>query len=242
MTAMTRFAGFRAGNPRMFSLPAAFMSDLLPLIDELAELQVTLFCLYALQQREGRFRYLLREDMASNKALLAALAAAAPEIPPQEALDDALDRAVGRGSLLVACVTAGEDAEPTTLYFVNGPAGRAAIEQIARGRWQMGGGDHPVDILPERPTIYRLYEENIGPLTPMIADALKDAEKDYTAVWVADAIRVAVDNNARSWRYIQSVLERWRKEGRSSHETAPGSDERDGRRFVSGKYAGFIEH
>jgi DnaD/phage-associated family protein len=239
---MARFAGFRAGAPRMFSLPAAFISDLLPLIDDLAELQVTLFCLYALQQREGRFRYLLREDLVNSPALLAALAAAAPNAEPHDALDDALDRAVGRGSLLIASVPARANGEQTTLYFANGPAGRAAVEQIARGHWKPGSGEQPVDILPERPTIYRLYEENIGPLTPMIADALKDAEKDYTAVWVADAIRVAVDNNARSWRYIQSVLERWRKEGRSSHETAPRSDERDGRRFVSGKYADFIEH
>lgn len=239
---MARFTGFRAGSPQMFSLPAAFISDLLPLIDELTELQVTLFCLYALQQREGRFRYLLRDDLASNQALLNALTLAAPDTPPHEALDDALDRAVGRGSLLIASVSMNDAGELMTLYFVNGPAGRAAVEQIARGQWKPVSGERPVDILPERPTIYRLYEENIGPLTPMIADALKDAEKDYTAVWVADAIRIAVDNNARSWRYIQSVLERWRKEGRGSHETAPGSDQRDGRRFVSGKYAGFIEH
>lgn len=240
---MTRFTGFRASNPRMFSLPAAFMMELLPLIDHLGELQVTLFCLYAVQQREGRFRYLLRSDLATSQPLLAALATATPELPAQDALDDALDRAIGRGSLLVAqLVTRGDGSEPITLYFVNGPAGRAAVEQIARGGWQPGADGHPVDILPERPTIYRLYEENIGPLTPMIAESLKDAEMEYSAVWVSDAIRVSVDQNARSWRYIQSVLERWRKEGRKPYETAPGSDEQDGQRFVRGKYAGYIEH
>lgn len=239
---MTRFAGFRATSPRMFSLPAAFVDDLLPLIDHLGELQVTLFCMYAVQQREGRFRYLLRADLAGSPALLAALAAACPGQSPQDALDDALDRAVGRGSLLVAQVSASDEAEPVALFFVNGPAGRAAVEQIARGGWQPGRENRPVDILPERPTIYRLYEENIGPLTPMIAESLKDAEQEYSAVWVADAIRVAVEQNARSWRFIQAVLERWRKEGRTPHETASGPDEQDGQRFVRGKYAGFIEH
>ncbi|MBL8147347.1 MAG: DnaD domain protein [Anaerolineae bacterium] len=239
---MARFTGFRATSSRMFSLPAAFVDDLLPLVDHLGELQVTLFCMYAVQQREGQFRYLLRADMANSSALLAALAAACPTLPPQEALDDALDRAIGRGSLLVAQVATAEDGEAVTLYFVNGPAGRTAIEQIARGGWRPGDDGRPVDILPERPTIYRLYEENIGPLTPMIAESLKDAELEYSAVWVADAIRIAVEQNARSWRYVQSVLERWRKEGRTPHETAPGSDEQDGQRFVRGKYAGFIEH
>jgi DnaD/phage-associated family protein len=241
---MARFSGFRAANARLFSLPAAFVDDLLPLIDHLGELQVTLYCLYAVQQREGRFRYLLRSDMAASPALLSALTLACPDTPAQDALDDALDRAVGRGSLLIAQVALnGEsDGAPTTLYFVNGPAGRAAVEQIARGGWQPATDGRPVDILPERPTIYRLYEENIGPLTPMIADSLKDAEHEFSAEWVADAIRVAVDNNARSWRYIQSVLERWRKEGRLPHETASGPDAADGQRFVRGKYAGFIEH
>jgi len=37
---------------------------------------------------------------------------------------------------------------------------------------------------PERPNIFKLYEENIGPLTPLIADALKDAEKTYPPEWV----------------------------------------------------------
>ena len=239
---MARFVGFRAANARLFTLPAAFVEDLLPLIDHLGELQVTLFCLYAIQQREGRFRYLLRSDMAASSTLAGALALACPDLPAQDALDDALDRAVGRGSLLVAQMALNGEDEPTTLYFVNGPAGRAAIEQIARGGWQPAADGRPVDILPERPTIYRLYEENIGPLTPMIAESLKDAEHEYGGEWVADAIRVAVDNNARSWRYIQSVLERWRKEGRLPHETATGPDAADGQRFVRGKYAGFIEH
>jgi len=239
---MARFSGFRATHSRMFSLPAAFVDDLLPLIDHLGELQVTLFCMYAVQQREGRFRYLLRADLSNSPALLGALATACPGLPPQEALDDALDRSVGRGSLLVAQVQAADGEDAVTLYFVNGPAGRAAIEQIARGGWTPGDDGRPVDILPERPTIYRLYEENIGPLTPMIAESLKDAELEYSAAWIADAIRIAVEQNARSWRYIQSVLERWRKEGRTPHETAPGSDEQDGQRFVRGKYAGYIEH
>lgn len=240
---MVRFSGFRAEHTRAFHLPAAFISDLLPLIDHLPELQVTLFCMYALQQREGRFRYLVRADLANSTSLLASLAAAEPDAPPQETLDDALDRAIGRGSLIVARVpSGGDDEEMTTLYFVNGPSGRAAIEQIARGQWKPAEDERPVDILPERPTIYRLYEENIGPLTPMIAESLKDAEHDYSAEWISDAIRIAVEKNARNWRYIQTVLERWRKEGRTPHETTPGPDERGGQRFVSGKYAGFIEH
>ncbi len=51
----------------------------------------------------------------------------------------------------------------------------------------------------ERPNVFKLYEENIGPLTPMIADALKDAENTFSPEWIAEAIELAVKNNKRSW-------------------------------------------
>ena len=64
-----------------------------------------------------------------------------------------------------------------------------------------------------RPTIFKLYEENIGPLTPMIADILRDCEKDYPYEWIRDAVEEAVTNNARSWRYIESILRHWKETG-----------------------------
>ena len=40
------------------SLPAYFFSELLPLIDDLAELKVTIFSLGALNQKDGDYRFL----------------------------------------------------------------------------------------------------------------------------------------------------------------------------------------
>ena len=48
----------------------------------------------------------------------------------------------------------------------------------------------------------------------MIADQLRDAEQLYPPSWIEEAIEVAVANNARKWRYVQSILERWRQEGK----------------------------
>jgi hypothetical protein len=50
-----KFDGFPPGKPRVIALPAAFITDLLPLIDDLAELKVTLFFFWAIQQREDAF-------------------------------------------------------------------------------------------------------------------------------------------------------------------------------------------
>jgi DnaD/phage-associated family protein len=66
----------------------------------------------------------------------------------------------------------------------------------------------------QRPNIFRLYEENIGPLTPLIADALRDAEKDYAEPWVDYAFSEAVKNNARSWNYVETILKRVKADGK----------------------------
>jgi DnaD/phage-associated family protein len=62
--------------------------------------------------------------------------------------------------------------------------------------------------------IFQLYEQNIGMLTPMIADRLRDALEDYPPGWLAEAIEIAVSYNKRSWAYCEAILERWRTEGK----------------------------
>lgn len=223
----------------MIEVPAAFFSDLLPLVDDLAELKVILFCFWALPQKDEKYRYLRWQDFASNEALMRGLAACAPGGDPDAVLTAALERAVQRGALLRAELNLQGGVE--TLYFMNTPLGRVGAEQLQAGAWRPGDAANPVEILPERPNIYRLYEANIGPLTAMIADALKAAERDYPPEWIEDAMREAVERNKRSWRYIQSILKRWEAEGRS-REVSGRADEPDGRRYISGKYADFIEH
>ena len=63
--------------------------------------------------------------------------------------------------------------------------------------------------------IFSLYENNIGVLNPLITEELKYAQDRYSDEWIKDAFREAVVNNARSWRYIQSILENWDTKGRT---------------------------
>ena len=70
----------------------------------------------------------------------------------------------------------------------------------------------------ERPNVFGVYEQNIGPLTPLIADALKDAEQSYPAEWINEAIELAVRNNKRSWSYCEAILKRWKEEGRGAKQ------------------------
>lgn len=64
-----------------------------------------------------------------------------------------------------------------------------------------------------RPTVFRLYEQNIGPLTPMIADRLIKALETYPPNWIETAIDEAVAYNRRNWRYVARILENWAAEG-----------------------------
>uniref|UniRef100_A0A6M3KU05 Putative DnaB domain protein n=2 Tax=viral metagenome TaxID=1070528 RepID=A0A6M3KU05_9ZZZZ len=71
-----------------------------------------------------------------------------------------------------------------------------------------------LEIEKGRPNIFSLYEENIGPLVPLMADTLRDAEEEYSEEWIRDAFAIAVENQARSWRYVVTILERWKAKGK----------------------------
>jgi len=51
-------------------------------------------------------------------------------------------------------------------------------------------------------------------LTPLISDELREAETTYPAEWIEDAMRKAVNANARSWRYVDKILRTWKAKGR----------------------------
>lgn len=70
-----------------------------------------------------------------------------------------------------------------------------------------------------RETIFAIYEKNISPLTPIIAEELKKAKSEYPEQMIKQAIIESAKNNARSWRYISRILERWQGEGQKDGRT-----------------------
>ncbi|TLN10763.1 DnaD domain protein, partial [bacterium] len=151
----------------------------------------------------------------------------------------ALERAVLRGTLLRVKLQGGETEE--ALYFLNSPRGRAAIRALQAGEWTPPSGLRPLATLAdERPNIFRLYEENLGPLTPLIAEDLQAAEREYPAGWIEDAIRIAVKRNARNWRYVETILRSWQEKGRDEEDRR--QSEKDSRRYIEGEFGDFIKH
>lgn len=190
---MKQFKGFT--DSETFSvIPDTFFHQLLRQIEDVAELKVTLYLIWRIEHMDGPFRALSRMDFAVKDLGLAA-----------EAITTGLEKAVKRGTLLII-------QQETAVYFLlNSPRGRAGLDAIKNGRWnpRAGGSAPPV----ERPNIFKLYEENIGPLTPLIADMLKEAEELYREEWFEEAFSIAVKNNKRNWKYVEAILKRWKEEG-----------------------------
>jgi DNA replication protein len=84
----------------------------------------------------------------------------------------------------------------------------------ARSTPTLGEPSHNVQVQVERPNIFVLYEQNIGLLSPLIADQLRDAADQYPPEWIEAAFREAVQHNKRKWSYISAILRRWETEGR----------------------------
>ncbi|HSH01879.1 MAG TPA: DnaD domain protein [Anaerolineae bacterium] len=208
---MKGFAGFPEGKLRMTPMPNLFFSELVPIIDNLAELKVTLYAFWALHQKDGAVRYMRLTDFLNDMPFMQGMA---PTLTmAAEAVLDGLERAVARGTFLHVSLEGAEG--QMELYFMNTPRGRAAVEGITSGAWRpTPDEDEPISLLVERPNVFVLYEQNIGALTPMIADELRDAEQTYPVRWIEEAIEIAVKNNVRKWRYVVGILERWRQEGR----------------------------
>lgn len=59
---------------------------------------------------------------------------------------------------------------------------------------------------PKKSKVAVAYEKEIGTLTPMVADALNDAEREYPEDWIIEALQIAVERNARNWRFVLAVL------------------------------------
>jgi DnaD/phage-associated family protein len=193
---MNTFPGFTSSET--FTPVPDSLFRLMNDITEADELKVTLYVLWRIEHLEGRFRYICRSEILEDNGFMSQMSAAE--------VDSGLEKALRRGTLLTV------ESESGGFYFLNSPRGRASAEALKNGSWRDSARIPSTAPLP-RPNIFKLYEENIGPLTPLMADTLKDAEQEYPAEWLAEAFTIAVERKVRNWKYISAILRRWKEEG-----------------------------
>jgi DnaD/phage-associated family protein len=96
----------------------------------------------------------------------------------------------------------------------------------------------PWRVRSSRPDIYTLYEQNIGALTPILSERLREAEKLYPPAWIEEAFAEAVNYNRRSWAYITRILENWLANGREPNQTSERPRTKSGQGNASAHRAG----
>ena len=217
-------------------VPNPLLAGLLEQITDIGELKLTLRVLWALHRKKSSLPFVTAQELYSDRSVSAMLGATGDEL--ERVVDTSLKLAVQRGTLLE--IRSGErdtsgDSSQTRFLLNTEPIRSALLRK---------GVELPEPSVPEagpgaetqqaeqradlHQGVFRVYEENIGVMSPLIAESITAALQEHPESDVVDAIRVAVEANARSWKYVTAVLKRWAVEGRdhTDRREADGKPER----------------
>ena len=194
---MEKFSGFTSSET-FTQVPDSFI-HLLKEIEDVAELKVTLYAIWRIEHIEGHFRAMCETDFEVESLGMGL-----------EQIQIGLAKSVERGTMFRS------QHEADVFYFLNSPRGRLAAEAFAKGNWR-----ESARVMSEprsKSNIFKLYEENIGALTPLLSDMLREAEKNYPSVWFEEAFEIAVSRNVRNWKYVEAILTRWKEKGKDERK------------------------
>jgi DNA replication protein len=234
----TVFGGFPAIG-KATAIPNIFFATVLPRLSAPGALLAFLWASRLIQEQRGDLRCVTAEDIWAQPGAGASFEAMAAG---RAGLDSGLAECVAVHALLGLELRGPAGVE--NVYFLNNPASRRIVVRVRAGELRLRADSIATPLVePEdRPGIFRLYEEHIGTITPMVGDRLVEAESSYPLDWIQDAFREAAELNIRNWRYIERILIRWAEEGRA-YET-PGRDplEEQKRRFLGGNLGHIVRY
>jgi len=191
-------------------VPSPMFGVLLEVIDDFDELKLILRVIFLLHRKRGHPRDMTLGELLSDRILANALASLGR--PDHERVKKALDKAIRHG---IIDARVNDDIEKTrfSLHIQNRQT-RYSGSNFGEHTSEDDEEKNPWLAEVARPNIFAQYEDNIGMLTPMVADELREAESHYPMSWIDEAFKEAVTQNKRSWRYVSRILERWDREGR----------------------------
>jgi DnaD/phage-associated family protein len=208
----SEFSGFPALG-RATAISHLFFTSVLPRLSEPGAALAFLYAAKLIQERRAEAPCTTAAEVWASEGAAAAFERVGGG---QAGLERGLSGCVAAGALLALdLVGAGYEER---VYFLNEPRARRAVARARAGELTVraGAAVQAVEV-EERPGVFRLYEENIGTITPLIGERLVAASEEYPAEWIRDAVREAAELNRRSWRYVERVLERWALEGRDEN-------------------------
>jgi DnaD/phage-associated family protein len=87
-----------------------------------------------------------------------------------------------------------------------------------------------------------LHFANFGMVPPLLLETFKKAARRFTnRDWYEPAFQIAVNNGARSWRYVEAILEDWLVNG-FGHKPERASPQRRGARARSDLASSLLEY
>lgn len=208
-------------NPtEVIPIPASILTDVVPAITSIEELQVTLTVARLLDLAGGFAEPLAEKTIMRDRTLRTSLRVEGSPRAPDARITKGLDLALARGT--VVRLVSAEARKRATFYYLNTPENRSSIKLMEMGQLpaprSLWPDANPPSITIDRPNAFRLYEQNIGTLTPLIADQITRVIEEYPEDWIEDALAEAVTYNRRSWRYVTRILENWRAQGRRDQD------------------------
>jgi len=238
---MKQFSGFPS-RMQFTSIPNLFFSKLLPQINDITELKTTLHIFRTLYSKRGYPRFITYHELLKDSSLMSSLGQGGE--PPGEVLRNALEMAINRETIIRVILD--RDAAPEDVYLLNTESNRQIKEKIQSGELNLPGlktGERAyLDVETEpSPDIFTLYEQNVGMLTPMIAEELREAEKLYPEGWIRDAIKEAAKQGKHKWSYISAILEHWATEGKSDGTYQRDSKKTDPDKYTKQKYGHMVK-
>jgi DnaD/phage-associated family protein len=229
---MSGFKGFTDGKLTTVTFPAEFFSEILPAISDVGELKLILCALHQMTTQEGGVSYFFLDDLQGNEDTQKCFPDMAGET---STFNQTLEKTCSDNVFL-----AGEY-EDRKIFFLNTPHSSAALRAMQKGTWSPNEKrSFASNNNANKPNVYSLYEKNIGPLTPILAETLEEAEKEYPAEWLEEAIKIAVKKNVRNWQYIEAILRSWKEKGRGEKDQR--NDKKDTRKYIEGDLADYIKH
>jgi len=231
---------------RPIPIPSSLFERFMPRIRDLAAFKILLTIYRIVDALDADAPFVSEDEIFADRALSQGVRLVGSNRDSSEEIRRGIEILMAHDAIVRLCVEDGDD--ESYWLMPKEPANMTRLSIFVRGErpfpYRASRSSAPVRVAVERPNVFRLYEQNIGVLTPLIADQLIEAIELYPERWIEEAIGEAVSLNRRNWRYIQRILERWGTEGRGDETYRRNQGPAgfvDPEKYLRGKYSSLFK-
>lgn len=237
---------FEDDRERSVPIPSSFFDHHLSRIRDLAAMKVLLTLYLHLRDLDPNAPFVSEEEIFADRQLVNGVRMAGSNREPVDEIRRGIDVLAAHDAIVRIVVE--EDGAESYWLMPKSPNNQRILSVFASGSrafpYRQARTQTKARVAIERPNAFRLFEQNVGVVTPLIADQIIEAIEIYPAGWIEDAINEAVSLNRRNWRYIQRILERWSTEGRGDeayrrNQSSSGFVEPE--KYLRGKYSSLFK-